>query len=99
MRYYFEWDTRKAKKNFKKHNVSFESAATIFLDPRAITIFDSEHSESENRWITLGINNSGDLLVVVHTFYQINKITNRIRIISARKATKRESKQYKEENL
>ena len=99
MRYYFEWDTRKAKKNFKKHNVSFESAATIFLDPRAITIFDSEHSESENRWITLGINNAGDLLVAVHTFNQINKITSKIRIISARKATKRESKQYEEKNL
>jgi uncharacterized DUF497 family protein len=68
MQYNFEWDPNKAKVNIKKHGVSFEQAAGIFLDPLQIVIFDSEHSEVEECWITLGKTNDGVLLVVVHTF-------------------------------
>ena len=98
MRYYFGWDPNKAKSNSKKHGISFEQASTIFLDPRMIAVFDSEHSEHEDRWATIGIDRNGILLVVVHTFQQLDADCCRIRIISARKATRKESKQYQEEN-
>ncbi|MBS3918782.1 MAG: BrnT family toxin [Deltaproteobacteria bacterium] len=92
MRYYFDWDPNKAKANRKKHGIGFEQASTIFLDPRMITVFDTEHSEHEDRWATIGINRDG------HTFQQLDADSCRIRIISARKATRKESKQYREEN-
>ncbi len=98
MRYYFEWDPNKAKVNKKKHGITFEWASTIFLDPRMISVFDTEHSEHEDRWATIGIDSNGVLLVVVHTFQQVDDNSCRIRIISARKATRKESKQYQEEN-
>jgi hypothetical protein len=98
VRYYFEWDPKKAKANKKKHGITFEQASTIFLDPRMISVFDTEHSEHEDRWATIGIDRNGVLLVVVHTFQQVDAESCRIRIISARKATKKESKQYQEEN-
>ena len=98
MRYYFEWDPKKAKANKKKHGITFEQASTIFLDPRMISVFDTEHSEHEDRWATIGIDSNGVLLVVVHTFQQVDAESCRIRIISARKATRKESKQYQEGN-
>ncbi|MBI4691217.1 MAG: BrnT family toxin [Nitrospirae bacterium] len=98
MRYYFDWDQNKAKANRKKHGITFEDASTTFLDPRMISVFDTEHSEHEDRWATIGIDKNGILLVVVHTFQQLAADSCRIRIISARKATRIESKQYKEEN-
>lgn len=98
MRYYFDWDPNKAKTNRKKHEISFEQASTIFLDPRMITVFNTEHSKGEDRWATMGIDSNGILLVVVHTFQQLDADCCRIRIISARKATRKESKQYQEEN-
>ena len=98
MRYYFDWDPNKAKTNRKKHNIDFEQASTIFLDPRMISIFDTEHSEDEDRWDTIGIDSNGIILVVVHTFRQVDSDYCKIRIVSARKATKKESKQYREEN-
>ena len=98
MRYYFDWDPNKAKTNRKKHGIGFEQASTIFLDPRMITVFDTEHSEHEDRWATIGINKDGILLVVVHTFQQLDADSSRIRMISARKAIRKESKQYREEN-
>lgn len=98
MRYYFDWDPNKAKANRKKHGIGFEQASTIFLDPRMIAVFDTEHSEHEDRWATIGVDSNGILLVVVHTFQQLNADSYRIRIISARKATRKESKQYREEN-
>ncbi|HHT9104612.1 MAG TPA: BrnT family toxin [Candidatus Wujingus californicus] len=98
MRYYFDWDPNKAKSNRKKHGISFEQSSTIFLDPRMITVFDSEHSKHEHRWATMGIDKNGILLVVVHAFQQLDADCCRIRIISARKATRKESKQYEEEN-
>ena len=97
MRYYFEWDPQKAKINLKKHKVSFERACTVFKDPNALSIYDEEHSEEDDRWITLGMDINGTLLVVVHTFEQLDENTCKIRIISARKATKKEIKQYNEE--
>ena len=98
MRYYFDWDQNKAKANRKKHGIAFEDASTIFLDPRMISVFDTEHSEDEDSWATIGIDKNGILLVVVHTFQQLAADSCRIRIISARKAIIIESKQYKEEN-
>ncbi|MBI3813814.1 MAG: BrnT family toxin [Nitrospinae bacterium] len=98
MRYYFDWDPNKAKANRKKHGIVFEQASPIFLDSRMIAVFDGEHSEHEDRWVTIGIDRNGILLVVVHTFQQVDADYCRIRIISARKATGKELKQYQEEN-
>ena len=94
MNYNFEWDSDKAKLNFKKHRLGFEVAATVFKDPQALSVFDAEHSEDEERWITMGIASSGNLIVVVHTHKEENENSVKIRIISARKATKNETKQY-----
>jgi uncharacterized DUF497 family protein len=98
VRYYFDWDPNKAKENRKKHRISFEQASTIFLDPKMITVFDIEHSELEDRWATIGIDKNGILFVVVHTFQPVDANCVKIRIISARKATLKETKQYREEN-
>ena len=94
MNYNFEWDPEKAKSNIRKHKVSFQRATTVFLDPFAISLFDEEHSYDEERWVTLGKDNNGVILVVVHTFKKIDIKACTIRIISARKATKRERRQY-----
>jgi hypothetical protein len=80
----------------RKHKVSFRRAATIFRDPQAISIFDEEHSEEEDRWVTMGSDDSGTILVMVHTFRRIDESSYAVRIISARKATKREREQYEE---
>lgn len=96
MQFDFEWDSRKAKSNIGKHNISFERATTIFRDPNILSIPDAEHSESEERWLTMGLDESGILLVISHTFKNMNAENCRIRIISARKATKTEEKQYEE---
>ena len=94
--YNFEWDLNKARSNQEKHEVSFEEAATVFKDSRALSIFDDEHSADEDRWATIGISNSGRQLIVCHTFQKNDEENISIRIFSGRKATKRESKQYKE---
>ncbi|GAK56434.1 hypothetical protein U27_03396 [Candidatus Vecturithrix granuli] len=98
MRYDFEWDPVKAKQNLRKHTISFQRAATIFRDPYMVSIFDEEHDETEERWVTIGIDEHHILLVVSHTFRQYSETTCTIRIISARKATTRERKQYEEGN-
>ena len=85
----FEWDLRKARSNLAKHGVGFEEASTIFGDPLSLTILDPEHSLSEERYITMGRAFTGKLLVVVHTERGDN-----IRIISARRASRRERKFY-----
>jgi len=89
----FLWDQNKNLVNIKKHNISFEEAKTVFFDDNARLIPNPEHSISEERFIILGITNKLRLLVVVHS-YKENDDT--IRIISARKATKSESKYYYE---
>jgi hypothetical protein len=92
--YQFEWDPVKAQRNEKRHGVPFERAATVFLDPAALSEFDEPHSQDEERWITLGLDRTGILLVVCHTFCEETETSARIRIIAARKATKNEAKQY-----
>ena len=94
MQYNFDWDPIKAKSNEAKHKVSFERTAEIFLDPLAISIYDEEHSSEEDRWVTIGKDRGNMILVVIHTFFEENTGNFRIRVISARKATKREMKQY-----
>jgi uncharacterized DUF497 family protein len=92
--YVFDWDPRKAALNLRRHRVGFERAATIFVDPRTVSIPDEEHSEEEEHWVTIGLDISGNVLVVVHTFEELDSAGCRIRLISARKATKKEAKQY-----
>ena len=85
----FEWDPAKAKLNVEFHGVTFEEATTVFGDPLAGTIYDPEHSEREHRFVTIGKSESQGLLVVVHT-----ERGDAIRIISARRASRREKKKY-----
>jgi len=92
----FEWDPVKAQGNVSKHGVDFESTAAVFLDPLAVTIPDDEHSETEVRWITLGKDAGGRYLLVVHTFEWLNDDRGRIRVISARRPTKAEIRDYEE---
>lgn len=87
----FEWDEAKATSNLRKHRVSFDEAVSVFGDVRAITFSDTDHSESEDRSRTYGLSNRGRLLVVVHT-----ERRNKVRIISARKATRYEKEIYKD---
>lgn len=85
----FEWDENKANSNLAKHGVSFVEGATAFGDPRSLTILDPTHSQVEERFILLGESQLGNLLVVPHTERGDN-----IRIISARKAGRKERKHY-----
>ena len=94
--YTFEWDPRKAHENRDKHDVAFDEAATVFRDSKALSIFDPDHSETEDRWITMGISEKGRLLVVIHTFREGSEDAVTIRIISSRIATKKETKRYGE---
>ena len=87
----FEWDERKALLNFKKHGVPFHAAATVFGDPLALTFFDPDHSERENRFITFGMSESRRLLLVSHA-----DRGHKVRIISARLATNQERRIYEE---
>ena len=96
MRYRFDWDPAKEKTNIGKHKVSFQRAASVFRDPNQLSIYDKEHSEDEDRWITIGIDSGGVLRVVMHTFEQIEQGLCEIRIISARKAVRREVTEYGE---
>lgn len=94
MDYIFDWDPKKAAVNLRKHRVSFERAATIFLDPRAVSIPDKEHGQEEERWVTIGLDASANVLVAVHTFLEVDETQCRVRLISARKATKKEIGQH-----
>ena len=85
----FQWDEEKAKSNLKKHGVSFEEGATIFNDPMIATILDPDHSKDEERFISIGMSLIRRLLTVIHTYRK-----DRLRLISARKATKAEKKNY-----
>jgi hypothetical protein len=87
----FEWDPQKAELNTRKHGVTFDEADTVFNDQMFITLLDEEHSTDEERYITIGLSNKQRLLLVAHTERE-----NRIRIISARKATKNEENFYQE---
>ena len=89
----FEWDTNKNAINIKKHKVSFEEASTVFYDEEALMIPDPEHSYEEERFILLGQSLHANLLVVCHCYRASETV---IRIISARKANKKESNKYYE---
>jgi uncharacterized protein len=92
MAYRFEWDPVKAAANLQKHGIGFDEAATVFGDPLSVTIPDPLHSESEQRFLLLGVSARGRLLVVVHT-----ERGETVRIISARAATRVERRKYEEE--
>lgn len=87
----FEWDENKNSTNKIKHKISFEEARSVFEDVEALVIDDPDHSQEEERFIILGFSSRANLLVVCHCYRQSDTV---IRIISARKATKTESKQY-----
>ena len=88
----FEWDKTKAARNLVKHGVDFSEAASIFGDALSRTFADPDHSDDEERSITIGVSNRGRILIVAHTDREA-----RTRIISAREATRRERKTYEEE--
>lgn len=90
----FDWDPEKAKLNLRRHKLSFEQAATVFQDPMALSVFDDDHSDNEERWSTMGRAREGAILVVIHTFHEERTGDISIRIISARRALKREAKNY-----
>jgi uncharacterized DUF497 family protein len=94
---YVEWNPAKALFNARKHDVAFDQAATVFLDALALTVYDEEHSQNEDRWFTLGYDSSGKLLAVAHTYEVTGPANVRVRIISARKATRRERRTYEDE--
>ncbi len=96
MIYNFEWNPNKAKVNIRKHKISFEEAATVFRDLAALTVFDPDHSETEERWLTIGISGAGKFLLVCHTYKEIDPETVIIRIFSGRKTTASEKRQYGE---
>ncbi len=95
--YEFEWDPVEAQTNFKKHGLDFEQAATVFMDPLALTIPEQEHSETEARWITLGKDATDRYVLVVHRFEPMTDERARIRLISARRPTKAEIRNYEEQ--
>ena len=87
----FEWDPPKATANLRKHQVSFEEAKSVFYDEFAVQFFDEDHSSEEDRFLMLGMSSGAKLLIVCHGELEDGEV---IRIISARKATKRESAFY-----
>ena len=87
----FEWDENKNQTNIKKHGISFEEASSVFYDDEALIINDGAHSQKEERFVLIGFSYKYNLLVVCHCYRQNEEI---VRIISARKATKNEQKEY-----
>lgn len=92
----FEWDEAKANANVRKHGVAFELARTIFNDQRLLTVADLEHSETEERWFSIGCASSGVMLSVVYLWSDADPAATKIRLISARKATQTEIRYYQE---
>jgi uncharacterized DUF497 family protein len=90
----FEWDPRQEIANRRKHNVGVADACTVFGDPLSITVPDPEHSAREERFVSIGMSGERKLLVVVHTVRGV-----RIRLISARTATRHERRKYEETSL
>lgn len=89
----FEWSSDKAAANLKKHGVSFELAQTVFEDPSHLSVVDRKTTHEE-RWVTLGLSTDGRTLLVVHTYVLMDPKDEVVRIISARKATRKEREQY-----
>lgn len=91
------WDPAKAASNLTKHGVAFAQGASVLLDPLALTVFDAGHSLDEERWFTLGMSNQGKVLAVAHTYQATGPNSARVRLISAREATRQERRQYENE--
>ena len=91
----FDWDPAKERSNRTKHGISFEAAMAVFRDPLAVTILDNA-SSGEERWVTLGQAADGGLILVVHTWIETYEGAAKARIISARRPTRREARQYRE---
>jgi uncharacterized DUF497 family protein len=92
----FEWDPRKATANLRKHGVSFEEARTTFFDEDALLRPDDEHSDDEDRFVLLGVSGRLRILVVCHCYRQNEEV---IRLISARKASAQERRQYESRRM
>jgi len=92
----FEWDAKKSRDNIKKHKISFEEAKTIFYDSYLVTYLDDFHSDSEERYISIGYSTRHRILLAVHTEYQETEEIIVIRVISCRKATPAERIHYEE---
>ena len=90
----FEWDEIKAAANARKHGVTFEVASTIFRDPQLLTTADSGHSETEERWFSIGWASNGAILSVVYLWSESDPETAKVRLISARAATQTEIRRY-----
>jgi len=87
----YEWDPRKAQRNLREHHIRFDEAATVFIDPLAVTYPDPDHSDDEDREITVGYSAKQRLIFVSHLMRKTGT-----RLISARKATRKERKQHEE---
>lgn len=87
----FEWDNRKSSDNVEKHGISFHEAASVFGDTLSVTVYDPDHSHSEHRFITIGMSINSRIIMVAHT-----ETGGSIRIISARKLTKKEREEYEQ---
>lgn len=96
MLFEFDWDPAKAESNRRKHGVAFEEIMGIFGDPLALSFLDQESGEGEERWVTMGRNPAGHLLLVVHTYVEMSADRAAIRIISARRPTRREIQSYED---
>ena len=92
----FTWDDAKARINIAKHGVNFNEAISVFEDPQALLIFASDHSDSEDRFVILGMSDLARLLVVCHCYREQDE---QVRIISARRATKKEIQTYRERSV
>lgn len=90
----FEWDPNKAAANLRKHGVSFDEAATVLADPLSVTVPDPDHSQDEDRYVTVGISFERRLLIVAHTERDLH-----VRLISARELTTTERIAYESENF
>ena len=92
----FEWDPVKAKANLVKHGIAFEEATTVFGDEFAVWTLDAASSQDEERWIMTGNSSRERLLVVIHTYLEISASAKVVRIISARRASRNERRQYEQ---
>jgi uncharacterized DUF497 family protein len=92
----FEWDEAKSASDLRKHGVTFDEAMAIFADPLLLTIADPDHDGVEERWVSVGENDKGRLILAVHTFVEREIQNVVIRLISARRPTKNEARQYRE---
>jgi uncharacterized DUF497 family protein len=92
----FEWDEVKAAANVRKQGITFELASTIFRDPRLLTVADLEHSETEERWFSIGLASNGAILSIVYLWSESFAASTEIRLISARQATPTEIRRYHE---